>query len=489
MSTKKRNKLSIKDKYDIITKLSDGMNRNELLKEYKLKSLSHLTELLKKKEEIIGKYNHLNTKSSEKSFTIKTAKYPTVERALVEWMRQMRHKKVSLTSEVILMKAKDFAIRLGIEGFVPTKGYLKGLKARHNILFTQKHGESESVDENVVKKWSEDLKVILKDYKPEDIYNMDEAALFWRLLPTKTYAFTDESSFGTKKSKDRITIVLVSNADGTDYYSQTNSWIDSEIYRKILNKLNRKMRSKKKNILLFVDNCRTHTEDITLSNIVVKFLPPNSTAKLQPLDQGIIHSFKAFYRKELIVKLIQKLDSGIDFSPKDITIYDAMIFLNTSLKAISNQTIINCFKKAKFDFSSELSEIDSESEVEDNTEFWEKLKTLTDIEFNTFESYVSVDNEECIEFVTELTDEQIVEQVLVENNNETIDISDEEMTECQELPNISNSQALESIDLLQKYFCQISDSGVDQQLVDIRLRINENTFKALKQTKITDFFA
>ena len=74
MSTKKRDKLSIKDKYDIITKLSDGMNRNELLKEYKLKSLSHLTELLKKKEEIIGKYNRLNTKSSEKSFTIKTAR-------------------------------------------------------------------------------------------------------------------------------------------------------------------------------------------------------------------------------------------------------------------------------------------------------------------------------------------------------------------------------------------------------------------------------
>ena len=74
--------------------------------------------------------------------------------------------------------------------------------------------------------------------------------------------------------------------------------------------------------------------------------------------------------------------------------------------------------------------------MEENTEFWEKLKTLTNIEFNTFESYVSIENEECIEFVTELTDEQIVEQVLVENNNETIDISNEEMTECQELPNI-----------------------------------------------------
>ena len=98
--------MSIKDKYDIITKLSDGINRNELLKEYKLKSLSHLTELLKKKENIIGKYNHLNTKSREMSFTIKNAKYPTVERALVEWMRQMRHKKVSLSSEVILTKAK-----------------------------------------------------------------------------------------------------------------------------------------------------------------------------------------------------------------------------------------------------------------------------------------------------------------------------------------------------------------------------------------------
>ena len=55
MSTKKRNKLSIKDKYDIIIKLSDKVNRNELLKEYNLKSLSHLTESLKKKDEIINK--------------------------------------------------------------------------------------------------------------------------------------------------------------------------------------------------------------------------------------------------------------------------------------------------------------------------------------------------------------------------------------------------------------------------------------------------
>ena len=47
-------------------------------------------------------------------------------------------------------------------------------------------------------------------------------------------------------------------------------------------------------ILLLLDNVSTHRLDDNeqLSNVKLHFLPPNTTAHLQPLDQGIIYSFK-----------------------------------------------------------------------------------------------------------------------------------------------------------------------------------------------------
>ena len=105
--------LSIVDKYDIIVMIKSGVNRNDVLIEYKLKHLSHLTHILKKEKEITEKYNELNAKSRHKSFTLKTSKYPKVEMALIEWMKQIRHKKIPLSGAVILSKAKTFADLFG----------------------------------------------------------------------------------------------------------------------------------------------------------------------------------------------------------------------------------------------------------------------------------------------------------------------------------------------------------------------------------------
>jgi hypothetical protein len=54
------------------------------------------------------------------------------------------------------------------------------------------------------------------------------------------------------------------------------------------------MRRQDQNIFLFVDNAPTHAlyETTHLTNITIKHLPPNTTAHLQPCDQGIINSFK-----------------------------------------------------------------------------------------------------------------------------------------------------------------------------------------------------
>jgi len=57
----------------------------------------------------------------------------------------------------------------------------------------------------------------------------------------------------------------------------------------------------KRQIILFVDNCAAHSEDTTfLRNVKVVRYPANCTSTLQPLDLGIIHSVKAYYRKRLV---------------------------------------------------------------------------------------------------------------------------------------------------------------------------------------------
>jgi hypothetical protein len=57
--------------------------------------------------------------------------------------------------------------------------------------------------------------------------------------------------------------------------------------------LDRRMASKSRKILLFLDHCPAHSKDVrNLKNVQVKFFPANTTSVLQPMDQGIIKALK-----------------------------------------------------------------------------------------------------------------------------------------------------------------------------------------------------
>lgn len=68
------------------------------------------------------------------------------------------------------------------------------------------------------------------------------------------------------------------------------------------------MKQKKKQILLFIDNCSAHKDIPKLTNIKVLFLPCDTTSKLQPLDQGIIQNFKINYRREVVRKYLSDME-------------------------------------------------------------------------------------------------------------------------------------------------------------------------------------
>ena len=54
-----------------------------------------------------------------------------------------------------------------------------------------------------------------------------------------------------------------------------------------------------KKALLLLDNAPSHpgTDALVSENIRAKFLPPNTTSLVQPMDQGVLESFKRRYNR------------------------------------------------------------------------------------------------------------------------------------------------------------------------------------------------
>ena len=74
----------------------------------------------------------------------------------------------------------------------------------------------------------------------------------------------------------------------------------SEIWGKVIGKMNSKMQRQQKNIFLFCDNASCHKLQSDMSNIKNVFMPPNTTPLIQPLDQGITRTVKVYYKIQFI---------------------------------------------------------------------------------------------------------------------------------------------------------------------------------------------
>ena len=75
------------------------------------------------------------------------------------------------------------------------------------------------------------------------------------------------------------------------YYHQPKAWMTSTIMHSVLTKLNTKMRSQGRFVLLLIDGAGCHPSDLEpgkYSNIKITFFPSNTTSVLQPLDLGTL---------------------------------------------------------------------------------------------------------------------------------------------------------------------------------------------------------
>ena len=76
------------------------------------------------------------------------------------------------------------------------------------------HGEAASVDADAVVTARVQLREVISAFAPCDVYNVDETGLFYWMPPSKS--LSQGPHHGTKQFKDRITVALFTNADGSD---------------------------------------------------------------------------------------------------------------------------------------------------------------------------------------------------------------------------------------------------------------------------------
>ena len=424
---------------------------------------STLSTFIKDRAKIENAFVSSTFQPDRKRMRTCTDEHQQIETVLLRWFKG-KHQNVPVDGPVFYTKAVAIAEEIGFPDFQPNPSWLQRFKKRNGIVFNKVSGEAGSVSEKTVEDWkSKTLPHILKDYQPSDIFNADETGLFYRCLPNKTHVFKGETCTGGKQSKERVTLLLCANMDGSErltpliigksqkprcfknvkslpveYRANRKAWMTGDLFEEWLRLQNQKFRLQNRKICLFIDNCPAHPT-LHLSNIRLVFFPPNCTSRLQPLDQGIIATFKQYYRKMVLQKLIIAMDSQtVSSECTDITQYfkfsllDALCVTRTAWGFCTQTTIANCFRHAGFTLdapSSACAESDTETAAEHTTvagytDVFKRAAAVLPDKVCSAEEFVSFDSE--VQTTAELTTADIVADIKASQEEEEEDEKEEE---------------------------------------------------------------
>ncbi|GFU19078.1 tigger transposable element-derived protein 1 [Trichonephila clavipes] len=220
-----RQSILLEMKIAILDHLGKGEGSTAIGKHFNLGEST--VRAIKKNEVAIRKSVISGTKLSTKfaSYT-RDVLLERTERAIAIWIEEQVQRRIPVSGYLIQEKALQFyksmkqsepstsTSQAGKE-FSVSKGWLSGFLKRnalHNIKIT---GESVKADEGAPKIFPEELAKIIEDgdYSADQVFNADETGLYWKKLSNRTYIAKDEkTASGHKASKNRVTILLCSNA-------------------------------------------------------------------------------------------------------------------------------------------------------------------------------------------------------------------------------------------------------------------------------------
>ena len=264
----------------------------------------------------------------------------------------------------------------------------------------------------------------------------------------------------------------------------------------------KQLRRENRKILLLVDNCSAHPKVQGLTNIELRFLPPNTTSIIQPMDQGVIKNLKTLYRREVLSSILAEIDNNHGSEEtavkiaRRISILSAIYMIATSWDAVKSTTVSNCFRKGGFVHGNVdgVSQDISPEGVEELPEDWVMDETYG-MNQSDFTSYVNIDSEvQCSPLSTE---EDIVESIAakrarVETASSAPEKGEEEKEEEEEeeAPTpVTFQEATQCMAKIKQYVCQLdnTDSKMFEHLFALDRKINQS--HKLRQSTIKDFFS
>ena len=376
-----------------------------------------------------------------------------LDRALALWVQQKEQQRLIVTCQLIREKGKEFGEKLRIpEALLKfSKGWVHGFCRRHGFRQFKIHGESGAAETHGEEYEAAlaHVKSRIQAYDPKDIYNFDESALFYNLSPDKTIA--QRQVEGSKKDKIRITIAFTCNADGTDrfeplfighsakprcfnkksgadlgfwYFNNKKAWMTGEFFDLFLRRFNQYVGRK---VLLLIDNAPSHNfKAENYPNVEIVFLPPNTTSKLQPLDAGIIASFKKHYRRYQLRHAINLIDVGRN--PYQVSQLEGMRWSRRAWMEIDESVFANCWRHTRLLVAEEHDTMATDELTPVDQAFVEEYRDAVD--YLGIRNAISLDNflnpaeEEEEPHHAYLSDTEILESV--QNNHGDLEEEEEE---------------------------------------------------------------
>lgn len=513
---RKRKFLTLKEKIQVIEDNKKGISMRKLATIYGC-GRTQINDILKKSEYYMEQYfrgMNLDTK-------VKRRKTGTenLDELLLEWLSNCRSKNLPISGPILQESALQIAEQLGIEDFKASNGWLEKFRLRNNIVYRKLNGEAADCPMEEATSWMETLPQMIAEYEPKDVYNCDETGLLFRAVPDKTLCLKSDPCRGGKHSKERLTVLLCSNMEGdfekplvvgkaakprcfknldikklpVIWRNNSKAWMTQLIMTEWLSELNKKMKKEKRNILLFMDNATCHPTDNTFSNVKVIFLPPNTTAFCQPLDQGVIQAFKQHYRKMQMRKLVSQMSeasvSSVSHLAKSLNVLDAVNWTSMAVKKVMCSTVKKCFAKAGFKMNSTDIQLQSDAEIPEDCTELEEIFESAGIRNMTASDFVKVDDNLAVFSTFETIQELIEDRTQGEVSDDNLESESTEVAEQPQSTNVKTySDVLEKFRDIQTFALNNDDEELYKKTIDIIVTLEKNVcVKKRKQLKITDF--
>ncbi|NXE18629.1 TIGD4 protein, partial [Ardeotis kori] len=378
---RRKKSISIEEKMDIISAVESGKKKADIAAKYGIKKNS-LSSIMKNKEKVLEAFESLRFDPKRKR--LRTAFYTDLEEALIKWYRIAQCLNLPVNGSMLRLKANDFAQKLGHSDFKCSNGWLDRFKSRYGLVFRAQPVEAAATTTVAAPTlWYQNVLPYLSDYQPRNIFYIQETGLLYQMLPHNTFAFKGETCSVGKTSKERITIVVGTNMDGSeklplliigknkspctfkdvkllpvDYEANDMAWMTSGVFEQWVHKLDDRFQAQQRPVVILVDSLPAHTEVKNLKSVKLVFSPPDSSSCIAT-KQGVIKSLKIKYRCCLIKRFVNCVEGNKEFM---LTLLDAIEMLHLCWRKITPETIVKSYNEAGFKLETKANGNDTEVE-------------------------------------------------------------------------------------------------------------------------------